>query len=423
MDSRFVYRLNVLFLVLGFPMLVWGHDPGLSTVVITIKPAKAELRLTFAKKDAEELLKSLAEPEIAHWDAFRNSQAVTAFPSPLSLRRPVDAASLRGEGKGEGRISGSSLGWPRLKERGAGTGALADWPRLRRTEKDRLQELVSAGFRIEWDHRPGVLQDFTVRALDQNNLALSCSLPVRAGSSLQVNCTLLDCLPRGHRQYLSVQLENARPFAEKLLSAQDHAVEITVPSLADSSAAASSASDFVSLGIKHILTGYDHLLFLFGLLIVTRRFAPALRIITCFTIAHSITLAIATLSPLPAPPRLVEPLIAASIVYVGLENIARGGEPKGRWLLTFVFGLIHGCGFASALRELGVGSSGGGIAVPLVCFNGGVELGQLLIAALVLPVIWHLNRNPVFLKRFVPASSFAVVLFGSYWFVQRLWLS
>ena len=421
MDSRFVSRLNGLFLLLGFPMLVWGHDPGLSSAVITIKPASAELKLTFAKKDAEQLLESLAEPEIAHWDDEPRIH-LSPFPSPLKLAASTGLGSGRGEGKSVTAWEFlKALGWLRLTERGAGTGALADWPRLRRTEKDRLQALVSAGFRIEWDHRPGVLQDFTISAPDQNNLTLACSLPVRAGSLLQVNCALLDRLPRGHRQYLSVQLENARPFAEKLLCAQDHAMEIAVPALDSSNATASSAGAFLRLGIKHILTGYDHLLFLFGLLIVTRRFAPALRIITCFTLAHSITLAIATLSPVPAPPRLVEPLIAASIVYVGLENLARGGEPKGRWLLTFVFGLIHGCGFASALRELGVGTSGGGIAVPLICFNSGVELGQLAIAALVLPLIWHLNRNPVFLKRFVPAASAAVVIFGSYWFVQRVW--
>jgi len=182
-----------------------------------------------------------------------------------------------------------------------------------------------------------------------------------------------------------------------------------------------SFADFLVMGVKHIWTGYDHLLFLFGLLIVTRNFASSFKIITCFTIAHSITLAVATLSLVQFSSRIVEPLIAASIVYVGIENLLRGDDPKGRWLLTFAFGLIHGFGFASVLRELGVGTNGSGIAVPLVSFNLGVELGQIAIAALVLPVIWKLRAKPIFINRWVPACSVLVALLGSYWFVQRVW--
>src|SRR5436190_18408491 len=99
---------------------------------------------------------------------------------------------------------------------------------------------------------------------------------------------------------------------------------------------------FLFLGIEHILTGYDHLLFLFALLLVTRQFVSAVKIITCFTIAHSITLAVATFNWVTIPSRVVEPLIAATIIYVAVENIIIRGEPKFRWLLTFTFGLIHG---------------------------------------------------------------------------------
>src|SRR6266404_6254417 len=172
------------------------------------------------------------------------------------------------------------------------------------------------------------------------------------------------------------------------------------------------------MGVKHIWTGYDHLLFLFGLLIVTRNFTSALKIITCFTIAHSITLAVATLSLVRISSRIVEPLIAVSIVYVGIENLLRGDDPKGRWLLAFAFGLIHGFGFASVLRELGVGANGSGITVPLVSFNLGVEVGQIVIAGLVLPLIWRLRANPAFVRRAVPVGSALVALLGSYWFIQ-----
>jgi hydrogenase/urease accessory protein HupE len=180
---------------------------------------------------------------------------------------------------------------------------------------------------------------------------------------------------------------------------------------------------FLTLGIEHILTGYDHLLFLFGLLIVTDRFLPALKVITCFTIAHSITLGVAAFDLVQLPSRVVEPAIAASIVYVGVENIVRRGGPKGRWKLTFVFGLIHGFGFASVLRGLGVGASGSGIAMPLFSFNLGVEVGQILVAAPLLPLLWWLRKKPAFVTRWVPACSALVALAGGYWLMQRLFLA
>jgi hydrogenase/urease accessory protein HupE len=174
------------------------------------------------------------------------------------------------------------------------------------------------------------------------------------------------------------------------------------------------------LGIEHIWTGYDHVLFLLALLIVTQRIASAVTIITCFTLAHSITLAVATLDLVQMPGRLVEPLIALSIVYVGVENLIRGTHPKGRWLLTFGFGLVHGFGFATVLRELGVGASSGGIWMPLLSFNLGVEIGQLAIACVVLPLLWRFHAKPVFIKRWIPALSLLVTCAGIYWLLERV---
>ena len=213
-------------------------------------------------------------------------------------------------------------------------------------------------------------------------------------------------------------------LAERLLSANDDHITVEI----DPEAAAvlpvagtHSFRDFLVMGIKHIWTGYDHLLFLFGLLIVTRNFSSSVKVITCFTLAHSITLAVATLGLVKIPSRIVEPLIALSIVYVGIENLIRSDDPKGRGYLAFGFGLIHGFGFASVLRELGVGVNGNGIAVPLVSFNLGVELGQVAIAAVLLPVIWRVRAHPMFIKRWVPACSTIVALLGGFWFVQRIW--
>jgi hypothetical protein len=113
-------------------------------------------------------------------------------------------------------------------------------------------------------------------------------------------------------------------------------------------------------------------------------------------------------------------MIAASIVYVGVENlIRRGAEPKGRWALTFGFGLVHGFGFASVLRELGVGSNGHSLAMPLFTFNLGVEVGQITIAAVALPLVWQLRKNATFVRRGVPILSAMVALAGLYWFLER----
>jgi hydrogenase/urease accessory protein HupE len=178
--------------------------------------------------------------------------------------------------------------------------------------------------------------------------------------------------------------------------------------------------DFLRLGIAHIGTGYDHLLFLLGLLVVCRSFRAVVWIISSFTVAHSLTLALATLNVVDLPGRLVEAMIAGSICYVGVENLLRrGAEPKGRWALTFAFGLVHGLGFASVLRNLGVGSNGQGIALPLFAFNLGVEVGQITIAAIFLPLVWQLRKNPAFLRVGVPLISAFVAVVGLYWLVER----
>ncbi|HKC86147.1 MAG TPA: HupE/UreJ family protein, partial [Blastocatellia bacterium] len=144
----------------------------------------------------------------------------------------------------------------------------------------------------------------------------------------------------------------------------------------------------------------------------------AAKIITSFTVAHSITLALATLEVVAIPAGVVEPLIAASIIYVGLENVWRR-EVKHRWMLTFAFGLVHGFGFASALKDLGVGAGVKAVA-PLLSFNLGVEIGQIAVAAIVLPLIWKLRQWPRFVISYVPACSILVALAGGYWLWNRL---
>jgi hydrogenase/urease accessory protein HupE len=260
---------------------------------------------------------------------------------------------------------------------------------------------------------------------EKNNVDMEIFFPCAPGGLLKIRSKILTSMPNGHRQFATVENPKSSRLAERLLSASNDSLEVRLSGTdtpgTSSEPVPSSFGEFLVLGIKHILTGYDHLLFLFGLLVVSTRFLDSLKIITCFTIAHSITLAVATFNLVEIPSRVVEPAIAASIVYVGAENLWRGGKaPKGRWILTFAFGLIHGFGFASVLREMGIASGQGSIVVPLVSFNLGVEAGQIMVAALVLPLIWWLRNHPGFVKRGVPACSLIVALAGAYWLVDRV---
>lgn len=178
---------------------------------------------------------------------------------------------------------------------------------------------------------------------------------------------------------------------------------------------------FLVLGIEHILVGYDHLLFLFGLIVVCAGFAEMALIVSCFTLAHSVTLALSAFNVVVLSVHIVEPLIALSIVYVGIENLVR--PPRMRWVLTLVFGLVHGFGFAGVLRETGLGREGLNFIVSLFSFNLGVELGQILIAGFVLPIVLLLRKKDLFVRFGVPTLSGAVVLMGCYWFVTRVFFA
>lgn len=170
------------------------------------------------------------------------------------------------------------------------------------------------------------------------------------------------------------------------------------------------------LGVEHIATGYDHLVFLFGLILVATRMRRIIGVITAFTVGHSLTLALATLGLWLPDTRVIEPLIALSIVYVGVENQWQR-EPRWRWLLALGFGLIHGFGFAGILREIELPVAA--VPMALFSFNLGVELGQLVLLGMALPVIAQLRRLPRFQRIGVPTLNAAIVLAGGAWLVER----
>ncbi len=241
--------------------------------------------------------------------------------------------------------------------------------------------------------------------------------PRANGLRVVIRSRLLADLPRSHRQLVSIRGEDGAILQERMLDVVS--CEIAADVAATVVNGQSSFAWFVALGVRHILTGYDHLLFLAGVLVVLRTWRDVIRTITAFTLAHSITLALATTGLVAAPSRVVEPLIAASIVVVGIENLIRSVQGS-RWRMTFGFGLVHGLGFASALRDVGIGTTGGAIALPLAGFNLGVELGQIAVAAILVPLFWRLAADAAPRFRFATAWSGLVIAAGSYWLIVRI---
>lgn len=178
-------------------------------------------------------------------------------------------------------------------------------------------------------------------------------------------------------------------------------------------------SSFLRLGVEHILTGYDHLAFLAGLLIATTTFKSLVKVVTAFTVAHSVTLALAAFSLVTIPSRLVESLIALSIAYVAVENFT-GKSLVQRWQITFLFGLVHGFGFANVLREMELTRQH--LAMSLFSFNLGVEAGQLLFVGAAFPLVLLAIKSR-WKEQVLAATSLVIMALGFYWFVQRAFLT
>jgi hydrogenase/urease accessory protein HupE len=288
---------------------------------------------------------------------------------------------------------------------------------------EKLESIAANEFSLYWREQRLIPNLATARQTDAQNIEISLRFQRPDAAQVWLISTLIKRLPLGHREYLSVETTSGANLGDAMLSAEEDGFQINLPATglsASDSHKSHSFFAFLRLGVEHILTGYDHLLFLFALMVVCRDLRSIFLVITCFTLAHSITLALATLDIVRLPGRIVEPTIAATIAYVGIENLVHGDAPKWRGLITFLFGLAHGLGFADALREFGIGSGGGGIVLPLVGFNLGVEAGQLSVAAIVLPILWQLRKNSAFVRQWVPVCSVVVALTGGYWMIERM---
>ena len=352
--------LTALFITVA--SLARAHDPGLSTAALKIFPDRLDAEVIFARADIEAL-------------------------------EPLDANH-------DGKVSSE------------------EWERAR----PNLEPLVRDALTVRVNDAAIAITEPSFQLDENNNFHIVGIFPVHDAKALTVESPLIKRMPRGHRQFISLLDDKGMTLAEALLSAEQDVIDVDMPKrLAKENPPAKTATfrEFFVMGVEHILTGPDHLLFLFGLLIAMSQFRATVWVITCFTLAHSTTLALAAFDVVRISGRFVEPLIAATIIYVGMENLLRSEGPTGRWRLTLIFGLVHGLGFATDLKERLAGIIGAEITVPLLSFNLGVELGQMAVAALVLPLIWWLRSEPALVQRSVPVCSVLVVLAGAWWLLQR----
>jgi hypothetical protein len=259
-------------------------------------------------------------------------------------------------------------------------------------------------------------------------LSLAADCGKAPAEALQLKYGLLFEVDPSHRGLVQWVAPGATA-AQALVFGKDSATQplaLTAPS------ALETLRQYVAEGVWHIWIGFDHILFLLALLlpaVLLRRqgqwqpaesfrgaFIEVLKVVTAFTVAHSITLTLAALGVVSLPSRLVESVIAASVVIAALNNI-RGTVEGRRWIMAFVFGLIHGFGFASVLADLGLPQDA--LLLALVGFNVGVELGQLAIVAVFLPLAFWLRATKFYRVGVLVAGSLLIAALAGWWFVER----
>jgi hydrogenase/urease accessory protein HupE len=279
-----------------------------------------------------------------------------------------------------------------------------------------LSRLLLESFVVKSSGLACVLQPGTQAVLDgEDGVALTAHWQCpRLVEELSVRVGFLDTFPAGAAHLSRIRF-GPDEISQRVAQAEEPSFEARYVH-----SARSEVLRFMRLGLAHIFTGYDHLAFLLGLLLLGGSVRRLAGIVSAFTIAHSITLALAALGVLVPSPPIVGPMIAASIVFVGLEDLwaLRKGRTENalrhRWAIAFAFGLVHGFGFASALRELQLPRTL--LAAGLVSFNLGIEAGQVCIVLLVLPVLYKLRAY----KNFAPGAAICVAALGAFWLIRRL---
>ena len=285
------------------------------------------------------------------------------------------------------------------------------------TNLDAIVTLMTTRVSIETDGRPVTWSIGRVEPVaGQDAIAITWRCVTdRAAGHLGVGARLFPYDP-AHQTFVTVYEGGAVAWQEVLGRGRDRAEYFT----GTPQGRLAVARRFVASGIHHIAIGPDHILFILGLLLPGGSIRRLLAIVTAFTVGHSLTLALATLSIVDPPARVVEPLIALSIVFVGADNLFVGQRDRDvRTWVALVFGLVHGFGFASVLRDTGLPA--GALGVSLFAFNLGVEIGQaaiVIVAAAVLDGLRH--RRARVAQVVVTVGSWVVLLAGTWWFYERV---
>ena len=281
-------------------------------------------------------------------------------------------------------------------------------------EHQRLADLLAPRIELMTDHRL-VLQWTSVELLrDDMALRLKFRIPDEQPGALTIHTNLFP-YDRLHQTFVNIyEGDQLRQQVIFNADANDHTYY-----LGTTQGALAVIKAFVPSGIHHILIGPDHILFLVGLLLLGGPWTALLKIVTAFTIGHSITLSLAALNLVTPPPSIIEPAIALSIVFVGADNLVRGEGRDLRAFAAAAFGLVHGFGFANVLRQFGLPREALGWS--LFSFNVGVEIGQLAIVLVVASLLATIRRRSEWIGyRVAYAGSVVVILAGTYWFVQRV---
>ena len=377
--KRFLLLVIALFLqALLLPPAAWAHKPSDSYLT---------LRATTSNNDVA-----------VRWD--------------IALRDIDYVLSLDRDGNGE-------ITWGEVRLRSDDITRLAT-SRLQLSSGDKECALVTAAPLMLDKHSDGT---YAVLSLSAQCASLAGALKARYSLLFDVDPT-----HRGLVQWLAPGTDEAQALVFGNQSGEQ-TLALQAPGRWD------TLKQYMLDGVWHIWIGYDHILFLLALLlpsVLVRRegqWAPApqiggaakevIKVVTAFTLAHSITLSLAALGVVSLPSRLVESAIAASVVVAALSNLFTSSESKHskRWMMAFAFGLLHGFGFASVLADLGLPKNA--LVLALVGFNVGVEIGQLAIVAVFLPIAFWLRGTAFYRVGVLKGGSLIVALLATWWLVQR----
>ncbi len=355
---------SFLFVFLTFR--VQAHDPGLSSAMVAVENEQIDVLLGFAQKDVESLLAT--GPNAAD--------------------------------------NGAAKGWAAIQAE--------------------LESVAANGFSLYSGKQRVIPNHATARRKDALNIEISLLFQRPESGEVRFVSTLFERLPLGHRQFLSAQTTSGIDLGQALLSARENLLEISLPAATGDTVASTgryASLAFLKLGVEHIWLGVDHLLFVFGLLLLVKSRWMLLKTITAFTVAHSITLALATFGYVHLPALLLNAAIALSILILGVEVVRAGGGKTSitilhPWIVAFAFGLLHGFGFASGLSALGLPSTG--IPLALVMFNVGVEIGQVSFVLLILILERSFRQLEICWPRWVQVlPGYTVGSLGAFWTIQR----